>query len=31
LKNTEDQQETDEDWEHIKTPITGSAKETIQL
>jgi hypothetical protein len=26
LKNTADQQEVDEDWEHIKTAITGSAK-----
>jgi hypothetical protein len=26
-----DQQEINEDWEHIKIAITGSAKETIQL
>lgn len=31
LKNTVDQQEINEDWEHIKTAITESSKETIHL
>ena len=31
MKNIADQQEIDEDWEHIKTAITGSAKETVKL
>ena len=31
LKNTVDQKEINEDWEHTKTAITRSAKETIQL
>ena len=31
VKNTVDQQESNEDWEHTKTAITASAKETIQL
>jgi hypothetical protein len=31
LKNIADQQEINEEWENIKTAMTGSAKETVQL
>jgi len=31
LKTIADQHEINKEWEHIKTAITGSAKETIQL
>ena len=31
MKNIADQQEINEEWEYIKTAMTGSAQETVQL